>query len=193
PRRWAPRWTPRRAPAAWSATTCRATPWWSASTTAAAAAPAPWPPSAAPASPTRPVPPPPSPSAAPARSSHPPRDAAATHSARYPPSGYTDTAPPRRGPATLAQSAERLTRNEQVVGSIPTGGSPSDLDVWPLAVGSSASLVPLVVPVEWRGRARRSAPQSGRSTPAGESPLTNLCVRGRMSPCVLYEDQLLPQ
>ena len=30
-----------------------------------------------------------------------------------------------RGRAALAQSAERLTRNEKVVGSIPTGGSPA--------------------------------------------------------------------
>ncbi len=33
--------------------------------------------------------------------------------------------------ATLAQMAERLTRNEQVVGSIPTGGSSFFIDLNP--------------------------------------------------------------
>jgi hypothetical protein len=39
-----------------------------------------------------------------------------------PPSRYT-LASAHAPPAALAQSAERLTRNEKVVGSIPTGGS----------------------------------------------------------------------
>jgi hypothetical protein len=39
-----------------------------------------------------------------------------------PPSRYTLASAPVP-PAALAQSAERLTRNEKVVGSIPTGGS----------------------------------------------------------------------
>jgi hypothetical protein len=38
---------------------------------------------------------------------------------------------PTGRPAALAQSAERFTRNEQVVGSIPTGGSQCDQGVHP--------------------------------------------------------------
>ncbi len=40
-----------------------------------------------------------------------------------PPTGRLSAPPPSSRRAALAQSAERFTRNEQVVGSIPTGGS----------------------------------------------------------------------
>src|SRR5258706_13935940 len=40
-----------------------------------------------------------------------------------PPTGRLSAPPPCGRRAALAQSAERFTRNEQVVGSIPTGGS----------------------------------------------------------------------
>src|SRR5258708_38280930 len=40
-----------------------------------------------------------------------------------PPTGRLSAPSPSGRRAALAQSAERFTRNEQVVGSIPTGGS----------------------------------------------------------------------
>jgi hypothetical protein len=44
------------------------------------------------------------------------------------------------GRAALAQSAERLTRNEKVVGSIPTGGSNQKPQVRSLSVWGSFGL-----------------------------------------------------
>lgn len=65
--------------------------------------------------------PPPAPAAAP-RDRPPINPVELSDSETPPPSRYTLASAPGP-PAALAQSAERLTRNEKVVGSIPTGGS----------------------------------------------------------------------
>jgi hypothetical protein len=73
-----------------------------------------------------------------------------------PATGRLSEPPPSGRRAALAQSAERFTRNEQVVGSIPTGGSLSCSSVTFIDLnfdGLSISVDRVVDRVEWSGRA----------------------------------------
>src|SRR5262249_11537342 len=77
----------------------------------------------------------------------------------------------------LAQSAERLTRNEQVVGSIPTGGSLSDLGVRSVDRLRQTRLVARLVAVRHPravGRVvlimKQSVPVDGVLDPVARSP-----------------------
>ena len=72
-----------------------------------------------------------------------------------PATGRLSPPPPSGRRAALAQSAERFTRNEQVVGSIPTGGSLSCSSVTFIDLNFdclSISVERFVERVEWSGR-----------------------------------------
>ena len=71
---------------------------------------------------------------------------------------------PGAGRAALAQSAERLTRNEKVVGSIPTGGSIERGYIEQALLTSVAGVSEPIVLVT-KGAICRRVPCAGASSP----------------------------
>ena len=97
--------------------------------------------------------------------------------------------------AALAQSVEHLTRNEKVVGSIPTGGSHpargSSFRTGPLVVSEGARVTPRGSPQPFSARPRGSSPRpydrgrpsARRSMPTYSTDIGEYgCVRGRADP-----------